>query len=821
MQRHTRARTARTTVAATTVLGIAIGLCAAITSPALAAAPHLTTAVDGEVVVPNPGSLQPRSEDLGQVGATGYAHKRQGSAGWVWTDFATGTDKAITEAQAHGHSGLYATYDATTREATVTDLATGEQRLRVTLPEGRRWTGVYNADTVVTTDDGYPDSVQLLRLVDDKPTEVASFPLGEAFEGRMDVLDQDAKGALLRFFREGDQFPVGYMVDYAKGTLSPASAAGEGTTVSLGDQHVLEVSHTSYANSVWTDLRSDPSAPTVRTDLPKPANGLYGLAAYETVGDWVVFVRPLTEDERSTSLGAKLQAVRIGTGEVKDLLPHAAPELSGAPDGSVLAVGGTDGRDWAVRRVTIGADGTPKLTTVTKVPPLPATYQGLALGGGRLSYLADDLPYTGPGLYDVDTDLTAAPATAGEPTLRHRLTPGVTRVVAGGDGDTVYAGSGHLYSPIDTSSLRSAELPARSKVLDAAGRYALAENGDTTYAVDLENRTSSPDVLLTLTNSAAALWDAQVWKSASATTTDSKVNAYDLRTRTTSPAVDLGSGCKPTELQAVDRWLYWACGTDKAGVYDRTANKSVAVPVGEALLGDGFVVRHEGDKLKVTDAATGGTTDLADLPAAASGSGRRSTWTVDKFGGGVAYVDAERNIHVRKTGVAAQPMTRLQESVPDLDLTGGGVEPAPATWSPVWRFSKPVGSWELRIVKGNGEVVRTLTGTKGVGAAVRAHWDGKDAKDRGIESGQYRWELITRPLDGVGPAQGSSGAFRVGGSSLTTAPGTFTPVTPSRLLDTRSGLGAPAGKVGPGGTKLLKVAGRAGVPAEGLTSVVL
>ncbi|MFI8967118.1 hypothetical protein ACIGO8_34015, partial [Streptomyces sp. NPDC053493] len=31
----------------------------------------------------------------------------------------------------------------------------------------------------------------------------------------------------------------------------------------------------------------------------------------------------------------------------------------------------------------------------------------------------------------------------------------------------------------------------------------------------------------------------------------------------------------------------------------------------------------------------------------------------------------------------------------------------------------------------------------------------------------------------------------------------------------------PAGKVGPGGTKLLKVAGRAGVPAEGLTSVVL
>ena len=51
--------------------------------------------------------------------------------------------------------------------------------------------------------------------------------------------------------------------------------------------------------------------------------------------------------------------------------------------------------------------------------------------------------------------------------------------------------------------------------------------------------------------------------------------------------------------------------------------------------------------------------------------------------------------------------------------------------------------------------------------------------------------------------------------------GVFHPVSPERLLDTRSGLGAPAGAV-PGGTSVdLMVDGRGGVPPFGVTSVVL
>ncbi|WP_232242065.1 choice-of-anchor D domain-containing protein [Streptacidiphilus jeojiense] len=49
----------------------------------------------------------------------------------------------------------------------------------------------------------------------------------------------------------------------------------------------------------------------------------------------------------------------------------------------------------------------------------------------------------------------------------------------------------------------------------------------------------------------------------------------------------------------------------------------------------------------------------------------------------------------------------------------------------------------------------------------------------------------------------------------------FSPAGPVRLLDTRNGTGAKAGAVGPGGTVTLQVTGANGVPASGVTAVVL
>lgn len=52
-------------------------------------------------------------------------------------------------------------------------------------------------------------------------------------------------------------------------------------------------------------------------------------------------------------------------------------------------------------------------------------------------------------------------------------------------------------------------------------------------------------------------------------------------------------------------------------------------------------------------------------------------------------------------------------------------------------------------------------------------------------------------------------------------PGPFRAVTPSRILDTRSGLGAPAGVVRAGSSLSFQVTGRGGVPASGVGTVVL
>ncbi|MFJ7591841.1 hypothetical protein ACIQZO_31635, partial [Streptomyces sp. NPDC097617] len=65
------------------------------------------------------------------------------------------------------------------------------------------------------------------------------------------------------------------------------------------------------------------------------------------------------------------------------------------------------------------------------------------------------------------------------------------------------------------------------------------------------------------------------------------------------------------------------------------------------------------------------------------------------------------------------------------------------------------------------------------------------------------------------------------GGTLTVTPppvtglGTYKPITPTRLMDTREGLGVPKAKVGEAGTVTLQVAGTAGIPATGVTAVVL
>src|SRR5438309_2250549 len=58
-------------------------------------------------------------------------------------------------------------------------------------------------------------------------------------------------------------------------------------------------------------------------------------------------------------------------------------------------------------------------------------------------------------------------------------------------------------------------------------------------------------------------------------------------------------------------------------------------------------------------------------------------------------------------------------------------------------------------------------------------------------------------------------------ASTPTAAGSFGSVAPARLLDTRAGTGAPRAAVTADGTVHLQVTGRGGIPATGVSAVVL
>ncbi|MCX5212898.1 PKD domain-containing protein [Kitasatospora sp. NBC_00240] len=77
--------------------------------------------------------------------------------------------------------------------------------------------------------------------------------------------------------------------------------------------------------------------------------------------------------------------------------------------------------------------------------------------------------------------------------------------------------------------------------------------------------------------------------------------------------------------------------------------------------------------------------------------------------------------------------------------------------------------------------------------------------------GRYTVTLTSRD------AAGNTGSA----SQVVTVGSVFVPAAPARLLDTRAGTGAARAKVGPDGVVTVTVAGRGGIPASGVTAVVL
>ncbi|MFC4034399.1 FG-GAP-like repeat-containing protein [Streptomyces polygonati] len=423
---------------------------------------------------------------------------------------------------------------------------------------------------------------------------------------------------------------------------------------------------------------------------------------------------------------------------------------------------------------------------MTAVPPVAARIDRLSLQNGTLATEEADSSFMGA-YYTRRVSTTATAYAPGAETLRSWAN-GDTGPYATGDGRAVtltpepLPGGSFIRSVDDTDAAGFFYLPsAYGTVLDITGRYAIVNGSSPAkqYVGDLDVYGDLQPVL-TRSVTAASVWGTSLWTPGSTT---GSVTAKDLRTGRTTDTVSTGAPCVPKELQVVGRWIYWSCGpTAAAGVWDRTAKKNIAVPSGPALLGDGYLVRQDtsAGALLLTAFAGGAATTckIGDLPAGAS-SLRGVTWTVDKFGGPAAYVDADRKIHLVPSGVATQPLGFVESEVTDNTNESGAIS------SPWWQWrgvlSKPAASWTATLTsKATGAVVRTFSGGE-VDGTLTVRWNLRNTAGALVPNGAYTFKLTARPADG-------SGAVLTGARTMTVSTGAAV-----RGDFTNSGTNAPDG----------------------------
>ncbi|MGW1722777.1 FG-GAP repeat domain-containing protein [Streptomyces sp. NPDC002306] len=288
--------------------------------------------------------------------------------------------------------------------------------------------------------------------------------------------------------------------------------------------------------------------------------------------------------------------------------------------------------------------------------------------------------------------------------------------------------------------------------VDITGRYFVYDAASTgKQYVDVGQHYRTQQVRLTRSVTAASVWGPRLYAPG---TGNGTVTAYDLERKKTVETLATGAPCTVKELQVVGRWVYWNCGpTGAAGVYDRTVKKNVTVPSGPVLVGDGYLVRHDraAGKLLLTDFHTGTAAApraIADLPAGNTADQRRLTWSVDKFGGDIAYADAGHTLHVVQSGVPSQPLALIDAEVDD-----GTVTVQDDWWNSTWQLNKPA-TWTFTVKDVLGRTVHTQSGT---GTAPDAGWKAQTDAGATPYNGRYAWSLTATATEGTG-------TFRTGGS---------------------------------------------------------
>jgi hypothetical protein len=777
----------------TVAVVVGAGLVPAVLAPAAQAAGTAGTAASAqepETVVPAPPRWQPPLETVLTAGAGGYfAETDAKTYHWVNTSNGTQSPGTIAAGQFNGsvhgilQSGTAATVD-------LTDYASGTVET-VTAPAGQTWLGGFSGHAILTAQSG-PDglSLHVITPADDgtaSDTPVQGVPADGTYNGFAPgtVLSQNGQRAVVRLSTGGGSHL--YLLDFGTASMREIFAGLPGSSVNLvvlGGGRVVGWSGSSASAIAYSVRLDDPAATVEQTPIPQALLPDARPPKLVPVGDRILIVRGETG---STFVGQPLVSVPVGGGNAQTLLDRALWTYAVAPDGSVLVTGGSGPTDWAVRRITAAPGADPVLSTVTPLPVIPATVYGLSYSGGELIY--NTTPQPTAGLLRRKVSVGANPGVSDPVPVANNGVPGgscpsvtgttpCARMQGLGNGGVAYFGSLGLTSPGNPDANGPAvNLPVMgaSSVADGSATYIIVNTptASTQTVVDLSQENAAREIVLTRPITASAVWGSTLWVPG---TTAGTVRPYDLRTRTFGTTVKTAATCGVAfkELQADGRWLYWSCGTS-AGIHDVQTGKDIAVPagtVGDALLGDGYLVRHDatsGDLL-LTDVHSGSavTSTLANLPVTITAD-RNVLWSVDKYGGGVAYVDAQQRIHVlpladlprSPLSIVASTVTS-QGNVDIADFAGG------LYLNGGWTFSRPPGSWNLAIKDAAGTTVATPNGTAAdpTGSHVSARWDLKTSSGAVAHNGTYHWTFTAEPGDGQGAPVTASGTFGVTGSSV-------------------------------------------------------
>ncbi|MFJ6351152.1 FlgD immunoglobulin-like domain containing protein [Streptomyces sp. NPDC092046] len=752
------------------------------------------------------------------AGTTGFMH--QDSRGYAWVPYAGGkpTRFAADRTYAlHGGGGDVIARQYNDR-VVLQDGPTGPGRT-VTIPQRQYFASVQGGKVLTNGED---KAVHVLSVENGVQKDVkAVAPAGSAWISTVTPRDGrpgDGQGFFVAYSLNGKTL-LGW-VSLADPVVKPTSIPYDSSGYAPDVHGTRAVSYDARAKraSVW-DLTGDLTAPTAEITVPQAPTALVGQdllvrTKFVQFGDEPYALYPLSGGEPRPAFDAA------------DVVP--------TQDGGALATAFGPDQQPAVRKAVFPADGAaPVLAKVYDTPPAIARTQRFAVAQGELN-ASENFGLDANGFDDmygrvtsrrltVSGELAAGPKTdrgyEHEAVVPGHCTPSCVPVVPTGDGRLVFQGyPGDLYAvgegqDMDHSSWTGARPFQYGWDFLASGRYvsylAEAQTGPSRMREVRDIDTKKVLVNRELGDRRAALDGSTLWAES---TTTGTVDAIDVPTDATRRTVKL-AGCDLTGLQVVGSFAYWKCATS-SGVKNLDTLANISLPAHtNALLGDGYLAHEKGGTVSVTPLRGGGATRAIGTVA---DSRPDYGWTVDRFGGHVSLVDADQNIHVVPTGVPASPLRLLDaEETKTLDRKA-----ATPTWGARWWLNKPTSSWKVDVRDSAGTVVRTLEGGEARGL-VKPAWDGKDAAGNALPDGLYDWTLTAAPADGVGPALTRTGDVALVRGQSTLATGRYEPVTPTRVMDTRSGVGVAKAKIGAGKTVTLTVAGKGGVPAKGVSAVVL